>query len=137
MDDSFKKELDSIKAQTPISVKADPMFLVYGIVFIILGVWMIDAGAGVFGRALIVVGLIGVLGGAATFFWKSPKVKLIQAVDSFAIALLLSGLAIQGASRDSPVMNLALSGFMVWVGFSDLKEYRRLRKIEEGRTSNK
>jgi fatty acid desaturase len=140
MDDSFKKGLEAIKAETPVSVKADPISLLYGIVFVVLGVWLFGLDSVVFGLLAIVVGLIGILGGAATFFWRSPKVKIIQAVDSFAIALLLLVFMIWGSGGDffdSPLPSLALGGFMVWVGFSDLKEYRRLREIQKGRTNMK
>jgi len=135
MNDSFKKGLDSIKAETPVSVKADPVFLLYGIIFVVLGFWMIDAGRTILGLFTIIVGLIGALGGCATFFWKSPKVKLIQAVDSFALAVLLAWFAIQDS--DSLLLNFAMAGFMVWVGFGELKEYRRLKQIEQKRINIK
>jgi fatty acid desaturase len=138
MDEAFKKELDAIKAETPISVKADPFSLLYGIFFVFIGVWLLGLGGVVLGLLMIIVGLIGVFAGAATFFWKSPKVKLIQAVDSFAIALLFLGFLMLGErSFDSPLIPIALAGFMVWMGFSDLKEYRRLLEIEQGRTTIK
>jgi hypothetical protein len=137
MDDSFEKEVKAIKAETPISVKADPVSLLYGIVFVVLGGLLLNLGSVGFGLLLIVVGGIGVLAGGATFVWKSPTVKVLQAVDSFLIALLFLGFMKQGGDGvfKNPVIALAIAAFMAWVGFSDLKEYRNLRKLAAERDS--
>ena len=94
--DSLKQELEEIKAETPIAVKADPISLLYGIIFVALGAWLVSLGGSALGFIMILVGVVGVIAGIATFVWKSPKVKLIQAIDGFAIALVLFGFAIQG-----------------------------------------
>lgn len=137
MNDAFKKELDTIKAETPTSVKADPGSLLYGIIFIGLGGLLLSFGSTGFGLLMIVVGGIGVVAGAATFFSKSPKVKVIQAIDSFLMALVLLGFALQGEGGDfldNPLIGLGLAAFMVWAGFDDLKEYRQLSAARNERT---
>ena len=40
MTDTFKTELDTIRAATPLSVRADPGGLLDGVLFIALGVWL-------------------------------------------------------------------------------------------------
>jgi len=129
MKDSFKKELDAIKAEAPTSVKADLGSLLYGGIFIALGVWLLDLGVPVFGLLMIIVGGSGVLAGGATFVLKSPKVKVVQAVHSFLMALVLLGFAMRG-----DFFLLPLAGFMVWAGYDDLKEYRQLSGAEKERT---
>jgi hypothetical protein len=139
MDDSFKKELDTIKAETPVSVRADPASLLYGIIFIVLGVLLLSFGGSALGLLMIVIGAVGVAAGAATFVSKSPKVKIVQAIDSFLMAILLLVLAMQGGGGflGNPLIGIALAGFMVWTGYADMKEYRQLRRAEMDRAGLK
>jgi len=132
MNDSFKQELDAIKMDTPTSVKADPGSLLYGFIFIAIGVWLLDLGGSAIGLSMILVGSIGVLAGAATFVSESPKVKLIQAIDGILMALLLLAFVTRD-SFNSPLVGLGLAGFMVWTGYDDLKEYRQLSNATKER----
>lgn len=138
MNDTFKNELDKIKAETPTKIKADPGSLLYGIIFIALGGFLFSLGAVGLGAVMILVGIIGVVAGAATFVWKSPKVKVIQAVDSFLMAILLVVLALSGGGGgdffDNPLIGLGLAAFMLWAGYDDLKEYRQLAAVEAGKS---
>ena len=131
MEDSFQKKLDNIKNEAPTTVKADPIALVYGAVFIGLGAWLIDLGNDGFGILMIIVGIVGILAGGLTFIWKSPKVKIIQAVDSFLIAIILLAFVAGGDGEGifkNPLLVVALSAFMIWAGYDDLKEYWTLEK---------
>jgi hypothetical protein len=134
MNDSFKKELEDIKAATPTSVKSDPFSLLYGILFIVMGFVLISVDKKGFGILMILVGGIGVLAGGASFVWKSPKVKLFQAADSFVMALLFL-LFLTMDRREgiikSPIVCLGIAAFLAWVGYGNLKEYSTLKKLEE------
>jgi hypothetical protein len=133
MDDSFKKELEAIKAEAPTRVKADPVSLFFGIIFVVLGFWMLDLGSKGFGWTMILVGGIGILAGGATFVWKSPRVKVFQAIDSFMMALLFLVFMTQdvgGGILENPLVCLGIAAFMVWSGLDDLKEYRSLSRVE-------
>jgi hypothetical protein len=139
MSDSLKKELEAIKADTPTSVKADPVSLLYGGIFVALGVWLMDLGSEGFGLVMILVGAIGVLAGGATFVWKSPKVKVLQAIDSFLMALLFLGFMTQDGGDgifENPLVCLGVAAFMGWSGFDDLKEYWNLSKIDANRRAD-
>jgi hypothetical protein len=135
MSDSFKKELDEIRAETPISVKADPISLVYGFIFVALGIWLTDLGSEGFGLLMILVGVIGVLAGGATFVWKSPKVKMLQAMDNFLMALLFLAFMTQDGDGifSNPIVCLGIAAYMAWAGFGSIKEYISLSKLEAER----
>jgi len=140
MEDSFRREFDEIKAQIPTTVKDDPQSLLYGGLFVFLGVWLVNLEARGLGIVMISVGVIGTLTGVATFVWKSPKVKVIQAINSFLALLLLVPLTTRdrhGAIIGNPLVFLGLAGLMVWSGIHDISEYSRLRKIENERSQVK
>lgn len=131
MTDNFKTELDAIRAETPLKVRADPGGLLYGAMFVALGVWLLDLGAEGFGAVLILVGAIGVIAGVATFVSDSPGVKIVQAGDSFLMALVLGGLALSGADSapfENPLIAFGMAAFMLWAGYDDLREYTQLRE---------
>jgi ABC-type microcin C transport system permease subunit YejB len=138
MNDSFKEELEKIKAEAPTKVKADPGSLLYGIIFVALGGFLFSLGATGIGAAMVLVGAVGVIAGLATFVWKSPKVKIIQAIDSFLMAILLAVLAMTGGGGgdffDNPLIGFGLAAFMLWAGYDDLKEYRQLSAVEAERS---
>lgn len=127
MDDSFKKEIDNIKAETPLKVSADPISIVYGLIFIGIGYWLTDLGSP-FGPFMLIVGVVGAVAGILTFTWNSPKVKIIQAIDSFLVALLFLAFLADDHAFENPIIALAVAAFMVWAGYGDLKEYFKLNK---------
>jgi hypothetical protein len=137
MNETFKDELESIKAETPTSVKADPASLLYGIIFVALGALLLALENVGFGLLFILVGGIGVAAGVATFVWKSPRVKVLQAVDSFLVALLFLAFMAAGGHGilQNPLVCLAIAAFMTWSGFGDLREYRRLKKVDAERAA--
>ena len=129
MSESFQKELDAIKSSAPTSVRADPTSLLYGVVFVGLGLWLVDLGDSAMGSAMIVVGALGVVAGGATFVSKSPKVKLLQAADGVLMALLLLGMSAQGGGTelmDNPLVGIGFAAFMLWAAYDDFKEYGQL-----------
>lgn len=140
MNDSYKEGLESIKSEIPTSAKTDTIDLLYGIIFIALGIFMLYVGGTVLGFLLIVVGLVAVVTVVVSFFWKSPKVKVIQAIYCFLMALLFLVLAMLDLDRNflnSRFVLLAITGYMAWVGFVHLKEYRKLSDIDRERHNNR
>ncbi len=125
-------ELNAIKSQIPVSVKFDLVALVYGCVFIGLGVFLINLRQQGMGVAMIVVGALGVLAGLATLFWKSPKVKIIQAVDSLLIAVLLFIFSASG-DLDSPIIYVGLGVWMLWQTYDNFREYLMLTNLQKQR----
>jgi len=101
-------------------------------IFVGLGGWLMSLGSGGFGFMMIVVGAVGVLAGGATFVWKSPKVKLLQAVDDFLMAALFLLFLTQdgGDIFGNPLICIGIAAFMVWSGFDALKEYNSLSKLQ-------
>jgi len=136
MNDSLQKELDSVKSETPTAVGRDFPAIVYGGLFTFLGYWLTDVGATGFGVAMIALGLFGAATGLATFVSASPKVKVFQAIDNFALAVLFLFFTASGPGGgdflDNPLVNLGLAAFLVWAGADDLKEYGTLSAVEAG-----
>ena len=135
VDESLASTIGSIKAEIPKSAGPDIFALVFGIVFVVMGVWLVDLGGTIFGPLFVIVGGVSVLTGCATIVWKSAKVKLVQAVNSFAMTCFLVGMQIRGGQKQglfsSPLLFLGLVAGLGWLIFSYLQDYSRLSKLEQ------
>lgn len=132
MGDSFKDRLDAIRSEIPISAKTgDFMALAWGAVYLILG-FFLETEIGIF---TVIVGVVGMATGSATFVWKSPKVKLIQAVNSFLISILLFLFAIRNIDHN-PWLVFTGAIIMVWVSLDKVKEYRNLCQLQQEHSVN-
>lgn len=134
MSDSYEREPDPTRTAGPKPVKVDPVGLLLGGVLIALGIPLLHLGHPAFGVLTIVVGGSGVLAGGAPLVSRSPKVKLLQVLDYFFMALFAFFLAmratVDGLSDGlfGILAWLAIAAFFVWAGHGDLKEYRQLRE---------
>ena len=134
MKDSQKQTLDSA-AVIPCEETGFQRAILGGVFFLLMGIATTYCGGGWIGILTIVVGVTGVLAGAASKFWKSPRLKLLLAIDTLAMGFLCLGFTIDNFNEDMSgrtlrVGVLLLGGAVVlcWIGFDDLKKYRNLRK---------
>jgi formate-dependent nitrite reductase membrane component NrfD len=142
MENSLKDKLNEVNNETQKSLEWDAYSIIFGGFGILFGFLFLDFNlpfsklfSKLFGILLIINGIIGVFTGFAIPFWQSPKLKLIQAINAIFSALILLILAIlfaiTGNSKDlfeNPVFYIACAGFVIWSGYTDFQNYRRLTK---------
>jgi hypothetical protein len=142
--DTFRKDQENYLAGKMKRKANDWFTLLYGFLFSFLGFWIYDLGEQGWGVGFIVLGIIGILTGIATFASSSPVVKIFEALDTFALAILIGAAALSGMAEDLfdldlPVwVYLLFSAFLLWSAYDSVKQYmqirnrmERLRRIKE------
>lgn len=132
-------ELQDIET-TEERLKPKPEFtqVLYGMIFAFYGVWLVSLDSIGFGVLLTSVATLKLGVAFAFLFTESPRIRLIQAVDSLAIAiaLLLGALANDFRGSDylsHPVVLVVLAIFMVGAALGGLMDYRDLQNVRSRR----
>ncbi len=106
---------------------------VFGLGILLSGVFLIIHDT-VVGCLLIALGIASIIVCIVSFVSKSPKIKLINAIDEFLLALVLFGFAAFGWGNINvsyPWYNYVLAVLMVFLGLWNLYDYFIAdRKIE-------
>lgn len=105
----------------------------WGILMIVYGVILLnpDSDKPFLGIILLVVGAISIIIAIISRVSKSPKVKIIQAIEEFILAgLLLLFLFLGDSAFDQPWINIVFAGLMIFFGVKNLIKYSEFKKNE-------
>jgi hypothetical protein len=138
--DSLKRDQnDFAKGKTKL-IKGNLYTLLYGVIFIVLGVFLLQAEEMLFGYLMSILGVVGLIAGAASFVFKSPHVKLLEAADTFMLAVVLVAFGLTGTKMDlfevdiPPYLLYLAAAFFVWSAYDDIREFLRINiKIQKVR----
>ncbi len=138
--ESLKRDQIEFAAGKTKLIKGDFYTLLYGVIFIVLGVVLLQAEEMFFGYIMSILGVVGLIAGAASFVFKSPYVKLLEAADTFMLAVVLVAFGLTGTKMDlfeldiPPYLLYLAAAFFIWSAYDDIKEFLRINnKIQKVR----
>jgi hypothetical protein len=133
--ESLKKDQEDFRVGKTKLIKSDFSTLLYGVIFAALGYWLLTLGDNILSFVLMFLGGVGIVVGIATLVSRSPVVKLLEALDTLALAVALFVMGITGYSLDVFDIEipfyiiLAACAFFLWSAYDSFKEYIHLKNM--------